>query len=256
MRSILVNPFLLLLVLLIGCQKEDPIVKNKQENENDPVINHQIVPTDFLSDDKFDKLIVEIQYVSGYEPTAKSLDNLKTFLQQRLNKPEGISIVQNSISSPGKSAYSLEEIRAIEKANRTQQADGSTLTAYFFFADGDYAANSGNSKVLGIAYGASSMVLFEKTIREFSGGITQPSATTLETTVINHEFGHVLGLVNNGTSMQDAHQDEAHGKHCNNKDCLMYYTVATSEIVSNIIGGNIPELDAGCINDLRANGGK
>lgn len=256
MRSILVNPFLLLLVLLIGCQKEDPVVENEQEKEDDPVVNHQIIPADFLSDDKFEKLIVEIQYVSGYEPTAKSLDNLKTFLQQRLNKPEGISFVQNAISSPGKSSFSLEEIRNIEKANRTQQADGSTLAAYFLFADGDYSGNSGNSKVLGIAYGGSSMVIFEKTIREFSGGITQPSATTLETTVINHEFGHVLGLVNNGTSMQDAHQDEAHGKHCNNKDCLMYYTVATSEIVSNIIGGNIPELDAACINDLRANGGK
>jgi hypothetical protein len=100
------------------------------------------------------------------------------------------------------------------------------------------------------------MVIFEKTIREFSGGLGKPSATTLETTVSLHEFGHILGLTNNGTPMQSAHQDEPNGKHCNNKDCLMYWAVENSNIISTLTGGNIPQLDAQCVADLKANGGR
>ena len=127
---------------------------------------------------------------------------------------------------------------------------------YFFFADADYAGNSGDAKVLGVAYGSSSMAIFEKIVQDYSGGLTQPAVTTLESTVIHHEFAHILGLVNNGTAMQAAHQDEAHGRHCNNKGCLMYYAAETTDIVGLLTGGNVPQLDASCIADLQANGGR
>ena len=235
-----------LLTAVTGCQKEN----------SDPSNPNGIIPNDFLSEKKYDKIIVEIQYVNGYAPTTTTLDNLNSFLEQRLNKSGGITLVQNAISSPGKTLFSVEDISGIESAHRTQKPNGKTLTAYFFFADGDYSANSGNSKVLGIAYGSSSMALFEKTIKDFSGGVAQPSVAVMESTVILHEFGHILGLVNNGTSMQSQHQDVPHGKHCDDQNCLMYYSVETSDIVANIVGGNIPLLDARCLADLKANGGK
>lgn len=237
----LMLPFIL---LAAGCSKDEIERDNRVRSEH------------FLSDDKYEKLIVEIQYVAGHAPTQASVNNLKAFLEQRLNKPGGITIVQSAISSPGRAYYSVNDIREIESANRTQHTNGKTLTAYFFFADGDYAGNSGNSKVLGIAYESSSMVIFEKTVKDHSGGITEPPVTTLETTVLLHEFGHILGLVNNGTSMTTYHQDESHGHHCNNQDCLMYYTAETTDIIANLTGGDIPSLDAKCIDDLRANGGK
>jgi hypothetical protein len=243
-NRILHSCLILLALLLLGCRK------------NDSTRNNRVTSHDFLSNNKYEKLIVEIQYVNGYPPTTTTVDNLKTFLQQRLNKSGGIIIIQNAIPSPGKPFYTLDDIRNIEKANRTQNTNKKTLTAYFFFADGEYASNSGNSKVLGITYGNSSMVIFKKTIKDFSGGITQPPVTVLETTVIDHEFGHLLGLVNNGSSMQYYHQDEPHGMHCDDKNCLMYYLAETSDIVANLVGGNIPSLDAKCLVDLRANGGK
>jgi hypothetical protein len=235
---------LLLITAAASCKKDD-IRKNDK-----------VVPNDFLSSSKYDKLVVEIQYVEGNAPTSTAVNNLKTFLEQRLNKPGGINIVQTALGIPAKSTYSLEEIQEIEKDNRTQNTDDQTVAAYFFFAGGDYSGNSGSSKVLGIAYGSTSMVIFEKTIKDYSGGISQPPQSTLESTVILHEFGHILGLVNNGTPMHTYHQDEPHGKHCNDPDCLMYYTAETSDIIANILGGNVPELDAKCIQDLQANGGK
>jgi hypothetical protein len=243
MNKVLRNA-LLLLFIAMGCHRESSLIIDKT------------IPGDFLSDTKYDKLIVEIQYVNGNQPAVATVDKLKAFLQQRLNKTAGITIIQNALSPTGKSAYSVADVQNIENANRTQKTSGKTLTAYFFFADGDYAGNSGNSKVLGFAYGSSSMALFEKTIKEYSGGVTQPSVTVLETTVLLHEFGHTLGLVNNGTSMQLAHQDATHGKHCDDQNCLMYYTAETSDIIANIVSGNIPTLDTHCLDDLKANGGK
>jgi len=245
MRNLTPFSLLLLLAFVAGCHKESA-----------SVANNNIVPNDFLSGKKYDKLVVEIQYVSGNAPTSATLDNLQTFLQQRLNKSSGISITQNAISSPGKSAYSVDDIQNIEKASRTQTTNGKSLTAYFLFVDGDYASNSGNSKVLGFAYGSTSVTILEKTIRGLSGGIGQPTVTVLETSVLLHEFGHILGLVSNGTPITSDHQDVAHGKHCNDQNCLMYYTVETSDVVANIVGGSIPALNTSCLNDLKTNGGK
>lgn len=252
--------FLILLMIGTGCKKEDPLITEQEDTstegqKDDDSSTSHIIANDFLSDKKFDKLIVEIQYVEGYQPKSASVDKLKAFLQERLKKPAGITILKNAIPPPGKAAYSLEDIREVEKGSRTQEPHEKTLTAYIFFADADYAENSGNSKVLGIAYGRTSMVIFEKTIKEYSGGLTQPPVSTLESTVIQHELGHTLGLVNNGTSMETEHQDEPNGKHCNNKECLMYYTAETTDIVGNLTGGNVPELDNNCLDDLRANGG-
>ena len=70
---------------------------------------------------------------------------------------------------------------------------------------------------------------------------------------MSHEFGHILGLTNAGTVMQSDHEDANHKRHCNVSSCLMYWE---AESGTNLFGGNIPQLDAQCIADLQANGGK
>ncbi|MFT6814944.1 MAG: hypothetical protein ACJAZ3_000840 [Sphingobacteriales bacterium] len=232
------------MVLAVSCKKDGTSILNS------------IKPNDFLSSNKYTSLTVEIVYVNGFKPTTNTVNNLKTFLTQRLNKPEGITIIEREIASPGNSSYSISDIISVEKNNRQQQTEGDNLAVFFFFADSDFSGNSGNSKVLGVQYDPSSMAMFEKTIQEFSGGFNQPTKTVLETTVIKHEFGHTLGLVNNGTSIMSEHQDTPNGKHCDVDDCLMYFTAETSGDLGNLLGGDIPTLDSQCLADLKANGGK
>ena len=100
------------------------------------------------------------------------------------------------------------------------------------------------------------MALFEKVIRENTGRIGRPSATTVESTVLMHEFGHLLGLVDNGSPALQDHVDEEHGAHCTNENCLMYYAIQTTGFLTNLTGGTIPALDGNCLQDLKANGGK
>lgn len=230
----------------LGCKKEDNI---------QPSANY-IKPNDYLSDKKYKTLIVEVNYIDGYQPTDEAIKNMKNFLIERLNKPKGIKIGWNKIASPRKTSYSVNDIKALEKSTRKHYPMGDILVMHVLFLDNGYVYDTDNTKYLGIAYGPTSMAIFQKTVADYSGGLGQPSNEMLETTIINHEIGHLLGLVNNGTPMLNHHQDKAHGNHCNDENCLMYYATETTDIIGNLLGNNIPQLDQHCINDLRGNGGK
>lgn len=227
-----------------GCRKTEQVINNRSE------------PADFLSDKKYKSLVVEIQYVEGYKPEAGAIDKLRTFMEARLHKPAGIAFEYHPIPSPGKAFYDVADAEKIERQYREEHRHGATAAAYFLFVDGAYARDGENSKVLGIAYGGSSVIMFGKTMHDYSGALGQPSRTALETTVAIHEMGHLLGLVNSGSSMAADHEDTAHPHHCNNSNCIMYYQAETSDIIGNLLGNGIPELDQQCISDLQLNGGR
>lgn len=237
---------LIIALLLIGaCKKIDPFR-----------ITDDIVPKDFLSNEKYEKLTIEFVYVEGHEPTAEAIAHLTNALSERLNKPQGITITKTKIESPGLSSYSAEDVREIEEKHRELFPKKEILSAFVFIADAGYSGDSGNSKSLGIAYDPTSIVIFEKTLRDYSGGIGQPTLVTLESIALKHEFGHLLGLVNNGTAMHEHHQDVSNGHHCNDQSCIMYYAAETTDVIGFLTGGNIPGFDAKCIADMKDNGGK
>ncbi|MCH8545565.1 MAG: hypothetical protein LAT54_02430 [Cryomorphaceae bacterium] len=92
------------------------------------------------------------------------------------------------------------------------------------------------------------------TIANNSGGLSRPSREKIETTIMHHELGHLLGLVDVGTPMVDNHKGEE--AHCNNSNCLMYHSVETVEFLSVLLSQPVPTLDDKCLADLRNNGGK
>ncbi len=236
---------LTIVVIVSGCKKSS--LKTEEV----------IRPKDFLSDKKYEKLVVTIVYEKGYALNAKTISGLQTFLSARLNKPDGIIFNQKEIPDQGKRIITITDIRNIEKQFRFDFSGKSTLTAFVYVSAGDYAESAGNAKVLGIAYGNTSCTLFGKTISSYSGGLAQPSRSMLETTVLDHEFGHLLGLVDNGTNMVDYHRDIYNGHHCDKRNCLMYHAAETSDIVANLLeGGDVPALENFCIRDLQFNGGK
>ena len=215
--------------------------------------NVGVTANGFLASDAYTSLAIEVDYVEGFQPSQAALNNLRTFLEARLNKPGGISItIDDQISIPGNSPYSAQEAYNVEKEHRDTFTEGTTLAAYFIILDGQFEQEN----VLGFAYFNTSMALLGGTIERNSGGFNQPSKEKVETAVLQHEFGHILGLVDNGTPAVQDHLDEANGAHCDVESCLMYFAVRTSDFMNNLTGGNVPELDAQCIQDLQANGGK
>lgn len=229
----------------------------------DPAYSHTRNPgesaRDFLSDEEFTSLTVEVDYVEGLQPSQEALDSLRVFLERRLYKPDGISItLDDAIASPGESPYSPDEIRALEATHRDGFTEGSELAAYYLFLDGRFEQQN----VLGIAYYNTSVAIFEQVIRDNSGDVGQPRTAVIEASTVRHEMGHILGLVANGTPMvgeeggPDDHHDEEHGAHCTKEGTLMYYQVETTDFIANLEGGEVPPLEPLGIQDLQANGGK
>ncbi|WP_100614942.1 membrane metalloprotease [Confluentibacter citreus] len=245
------------LIILQSCSKDD--IDNAANGIN-KIGNKQTTGSsanDILSATKFKSIVIELAYVEGFEPTANAVDNFKNFINSTSNKPEGISVIKKSIPSLGNAKYSIEEIADIEETNRTKYNNGEQIALWVFFTDGKSDKDSDETVVLGIAYRNTSFVVFEETIRSFSDSPFEPNRSLLEATVINHEFGHLLGLTNFGTDLQSPHEDPEHTRHCNVTSCLMYWEAVSPSGLNGIMNGNSPpQLDAQCIADLQANGGK
>lgn len=207
---------------------------------------------ELLSDSKYKSLKIELQYMAGYAPDAAAVSHLQGFLSTYLNKPNGITVVTKEITPSSATTLSTNDVVTLEKQNRSVFSSGDQIALYILYTNGVYSDNA----VLGVAYRNTSAVLFGKKIRDNSGGIGQASRTKLEATVLEHEVGHLLGLVDVGTPMQTPHKDASHGSHCNNSNCLMYYSAETTDVLGFLLTGNIPPLDANCVNDLKGNGGK
>lgn len=241
-----------LIISVISCRK----TLNPYSEPGDPdyFYNRPVGASanELLSDSKYKSLVIEIQYMPGFELSSTSVSHFQNLLSSIVKKPNGISIVTREIAASASLNLSTDEVHSIEKSNRTVFTTGDQLGVYVLITNGNFT----NNNVLGAAYRNTSMVLFGKTIKDNSGNIGQPSRTKLESTVLDHEIGHLLGLVDIGSPMQTNHKDPAHGSHCNNSNCLMYYASDTRDILGFLVTGNIPSFDANCLADLRANGGQ
>lgn len=216
---------------------------------------------DLLSDEKFSSMEIEVAYMTGFEPTATALNNLNHFLQERVNKPGGIQIKKFEIEPSGKASYSIQEVREIEDKNRSAYNSGDEIAVFILFADGKSTSEEDNKMILGTAHRNTSMVIYGKTVRDFANKSSNIPRSEIESTTLKHEFGHLFGLVDNGSPAQSDHEDteEGNSAHCSTDGCLMMALVefggGTIELLKSHNSGEI-NLDAACIADLRANGGK
>ncbi|MTE27843.1 membrane metalloprotease [Winogradskyella ouciana] len=251
----------LLLLVIVGCSKDDSVSGNDEGNNPvDVNLNRQAVGSsanDLLSDNTFNEMIIELVYVEGYEPNETTVSNFMNFLQNRVNKPNGITVEKRSIPSPGETIYSIQDIANIEIAERQNYNTEDTIAVWALFIHGESENNTNNNVTLGSAYWNTSFVIFEETVQNFSNSTFEPNRTLLETTVIHHEFGHIFGLTNLGSDMVEDHEDDEHPKHCDVEDCLMFWATESSAGLDDMLNMNsAPELDSQCIADLQANGGK
>lgn len=246
-----------LALFTVGCSKDDP---SGGRNKIDKSANLKSLGTsahDLLSDDKFTSMNIEIDYVTGYQPSTKALQGFKKFLEERTFKPDGITITTRAVESSNKAPFDIDEIDAIEKENRTNYNTGDEIAVYIYYADGSNENDEADKVILGSAYRNTSMVIYGKTINDFAARSNAPEKSVIENAVLDHEFGHLFGLVDLGTEPQSDHIDPDHEGHCSVSGCLMRANLEFGSGIVNVVdGGKVPELDSQCITDLQANGGR
>lgn len=250
--------FIISFSLFIACSKDDP--GTSEPTRIDRSGNLRATGSsgeDLVSDARFTSINVELVYVNGNRPTDEAVAVLKNFLERRVFKPDGITFNLRGVSSSGNAPFDIDEIAQIERDERTAYNVGDEIAVFIYFADGSNEDDTNEKFVLASSFRNTSIVVYERTIRNFSTRPGAPSRGALEAATLNHEFGHLFGLVDLGTPLTSDHEDPNAQGHCIVTGCLMRANLEFgSGVVEMIEGGGIPDLREACINDLQAIGGR
>lgn len=213
---------------------------------------------DMVSAEKYSKLVVEVDWMVenglSYEPSNYVLQGLENRLNERVSKPGGIEVRLGNAIAADRARYRADDLFEVERTHRQAKTSADTVSIWILFATRS-ADDSGNSKVIGVAYSGSSCAVFAATIRDEAGLLV--SADSVARIVLIHEAGHLMGLVNLGAPMMNPHEDTAHPKHSLNPDSVMYWQAESADLIGLLRGGRAPDnFDADDIADLRAIGGE
>jgi hypothetical protein len=110
------------------------------------------------------KLIIEVQYMKGFQLQQQSVTNLVNFLQSHVNKPGGVQVIQKEIPENGAETKGLSDIAKIEQQYRTAFNTDDQVSVHVLVTNSQYTT----ANVLGIAYRNTSVCLFGKTIQQNS----------------------------------------------------------------------------------------
>jgi hypothetical protein len=243
----------LIVIIFITCCNERPRTDSEDEtNFSYNERNFGASARDLLSARKFPAMIVEVQYMEGFPPDEAAMLNLRNFMEEHLNKPHGILFTQKQIPAVADTILNSEQVDSIQKANRTHGSDNGRIGLYILYTNGHYE----NKNVLGHAFKNTCIVVYGKAVKQHHKTLSFPTQTTMESTLLLHEFGHLLGLLNSGSAMEIAHIDSAHEAHCSNAGCVMYWSMSLKPSFGPLIGDAIPCFDSACLMDLKWNGGK
>ncbi|MDC6404910.1 MULTISPECIES: hypothetical protein [Maribacter] len=289
MKKFKIVSLLVLIILLGSCSKDT----TEPDVRIDKTLNLKGTgdsANDILSNDTYDKLQIEIAYVSGLRPSATAISDFTKFLRLHTFK-EDIEFIYQELESPNEENLTLQEIADLESENRTAYNNGSTLAVYIYFSDAPAEDDEPEEGLvtLGAVYRNTSMIIHEATIRRLAAQSILVSNADVEAATLNHEFGHLFGLVDLGTPALSDHEDTAAENHCNVDGCLMraelQFTLSGKSILEPknstyaanlnpacVLSGTtvmsllqpsktgrsveIPGLDAACIEDIQGNGAR
>lgn len=214
---------------------------------------------EFLSDDTYRSLTIEVDAIEGHAPAQSAMDLLRQRAEERLRKPDGIELTPDDAIPTSQARWSVEEIRSLEDRHRDLRKEGSNAVLYVLYLDGEFEGGSG---VVGLAYSASSFAIFKERIQELSRDqppLVGVTARDVERSVVVHELGHLLGLVDNGIPMCTPHEDPDHEHHSDNNDSVMFWAVERnpfSNFVQRFDTTPPTQFDSDDICDMRQAGGR
>ncbi len=178
---------------------------------------------ELLQGSPYSNLLVEVDYTPGNNLTRPALN----LMQARLNTytaKESIRLVFDVIAVNG-TLFSALDLLDLERAHRDEATGGDTFTLYILSISGELS--NGGETSLGAAYTASSLAIFKDVIRIATIG-PGPSISEVESSVLVHEVGHLMGLVNLVYTSELDYEDVTHPFHSSNSSDVMYWAIESA----------------------------
>ena len=245
-----------------------PPPNNQMGNNTSP----RIIDREGLFGMGVDSVTLEIDYQAGAEPytsfgilgtsgspfrlTRANIEALFSVTSPTLTIPTEVSQMQEVTDISGED-FDVDTILAIASRWRDGYSTSTDRTFYIVFLDGYFNDDTGRREgVLGVSIGNTGVIAMFKPVIDSTS-----SPQYVEQTTLVHEFGHAAGLVNNGVDLVSDHQDEEHGRHCANDDCVMYWANEGAANIGAFVSRYVldPEtviFDQDCLDDVHAAAGQ
>ena len=198
----------------------------------------------YLTSTAYGGMAVEVVPVRGYAPETAALNLMKLRASERCFKPDGIQILvapEVAQETSTAHAWSIPDLMAFEAAHRQLRDGNGVATLFVEYLDGQYA---GDAKAIGISYSDHSIAVFKDVL-----GPGGP-----EGSVLVHELGHQLGLVDGTSPMQIAHEDPTSRGHDASPSCVMYFALSSAVPGTNM--GPPDDYCSNCKADMHVAGGR
>lgn len=190
------------------------------------------------------KLYIEVDYEEGAMPYTNRESNLPDLdlVQENLDVLFAASDKQvmaetdvDDMENIGKiegNAFTSSQLLEISRQHRTFVEDSTSTSIHVVFIDGLFREDDSDGGevqegVVGVTIGdGGTIAIFKPVIDQMdrrSGGRGTLLQRYVEQSTILHEFGHAVGLVENGIEAINDHHDEDNPGHCSNPDCVMYF---------------------------------
>jgi len=196
------------------------------------------------------RMTIEVDYQTGYAPNDDALTQFKWRTENYTGR--SVEVLKTETPIPSQKNVTIGDAVSLERRFRSvAPVEGDRVGLYLLYIGGTF---KDNANVLAATYLSLSIVVFKSEITKYvpqSGpcdSIMVVNECKVERSVLVHEFGHVLGLVDLIFASPRSHHDEQNPGHCTNESCVMYHSI---EIYRGGFAKSPPSgLDHDCLDDL------
>jgi len=223
-------------------------------------------------DPSIKNVVVEIDYETGkepytgpiigfgdtFDPTQANIDRLFAG-KKTLTIPRTLAAMQD-VGTIADEEITVADILALAAQHRNVHTTETSRSYYVIFVSGYFADDSGvHGGVLGLSIG-DQIAMFKDVVNSTNIVLAPNVVRYVEQSTLIHELAHSVGLTDNGVPMVTPHKDAAHGAHCDNKDCVMFWqndgsSDAAQFAQQQLLTGSSILFDAHCLADVDAKSG-
>ena len=183
-------------------------------------------PDDYLTDKTYQRIVFEPIAAAPVGGMTLLLERAKTYCA----KPGGIAVALEVPATEAPRAWTIADLEKARMRWRKLQPSAGTLVVSVLFVRGSFADDPATA---GYAFARDAFAIFVD--------VQQQNKAPIQSVTV-HEMGHLLGLVNQGSSMVHAHESKDGPGHCDNLACVMAPKAPPQPF---------PDYDDNCKADLR-----